>query len=189
MKTDVIFFHGAGAGAYDADSNLADSLAKHLGVDYIVTMPRMPEVDTAGDEEWSRSVGKEIDHRDGPVVLVGHSAGGYQLLKHLAAHHTTTRIAVIAIIAAPFPGGDENWTFDGFELSDELAHHLPADAGVLLDASEDDDVVPFAHRDLYAAALPQATTRTTSGGHQLGNNLRMVANDIRRTMQTLPDRP
>jgi hypothetical protein len=47
---------------------------------------------------------------------------------------------------------------------------------------EDDDVVPFAHRDLHAAALPRSITRTTSGGHQLGDDLRMIAADIRATV-------
>ena len=51
---------------------------------------------------------------------------------------------------------------------------------MLLYASEDDDTVPFAHRDLWAAAIPGSVVRTTTGGHQLGNDLRMVADDIRQ---------
>lgn len=48
-------------------------------------------------------------------VLVGHSASGYQLLKKLAKFQLLP-ITSIDVIAAPFPGGDLNWTFDGFAL-------------------------------------------------------------------------
>ncbi|MGV8897377.1 MAG: hypothetical protein ACOH10_13825 [Rhodoglobus sp.] len=39
--------------------------------------------------------------------------------------------------------------------------------------------MPFAHRDLFVAAIPRAEVRTTVGGHQMGNDLRAVADDIR----------
>ena len=55
---------------------------------------------------------------------------------------------------------------------------------VFLYASEDDDTVPFAHRDLYAEAIPGSKVRTASGGHQLGNDLRLVADDLRPLVQS-----
>jgi hypothetical protein len=55
---------------------------------------------------------------------------------------------------------------------------------VFLYASEDDDTVPFAHRDLYAKAIPGSKVRTASGGHQLGNDLRLVADDLRPLVQS-----
>ena len=92
----------------------------------------------------------------------------------------------LCLIAAPFPNGDPDWTFEGFDLPDHFEEKLPAGATVLLYASEDDETVPFAHRDLYAAAIPDARTRTTSGGHQLGDDLSIVASDIRRIAAGLP---
>lgn len=194
---DVVFLHGAGEGAFEADSLLADDLARRLGPGYAVTMPRLPADDDSGDSGWLRMIGEAIDAAHPPVVLVGHSAGGYLLLKALAARtavaadtgaaRASSAVALVAVIAAPYPGGDPDWTFDGFELPDDLAERLPTEAGLLLYASEDDEVVPFAHRDLYAAALPGAVTRTTTGGHQLGADLSLVAADIRERVP--PDRP
>ena len=178
-KIDVLFFHGAGAGAFEADSRLATDLARHLGDDYTVTIPRMPEEDSSGDERWLETIARAIDSAPGRRVLVGHSAGGYVLLKHLA--DTDIAAEAIAIIAAPFPGGDPDWTFDGFELPEGFGRALGGP--VFLYASEDDDIVPFAHRDLYAAAIPGAVTRTTTGGHQLGDDLRLVADDIRAAVE------
>ena len=177
---DVIFFHGAGEGAYEADAPLAASLAVHLGAGFRVHTPRLPEEDDAGDEQWMAAMRSAID--DAPsssVVVVGHSAGGYVLVKCLATQHVTARIAEICLIAAPFPGGTPEWTFDGFDLPSDLGDRLPHEATVLLYASEDDQTVPFSHRDRYAEAIPSAVARTTAGGHQLGEDLAVVAADIR----------
>ncbi len=178
MNVHVVFFHGAGTGAYDEDAELASSLARHLGNDFSIDFPRLPENDPE-DGPWLQAIDEAIARTSGPVVLVGHSVGGYLLLKYLAMNRIMTSIVAICVIAAPFPSGDPAWTFDGFDLPDDVDRLLPADAKVVLYASEDDKTVPFAHRDLYAAAIPRAITRTTSGGHQLGNDLRVVADDIR----------
>ena len=179
MTSRVVFIQGAGEGAWDEDALLVASLAEHLGDGFVVDFPRMPREDDPDDDRWLPAVDAAIAHGAAPVVLVGHSLGGYLLLKHLAAASIPSPIAAICIIAAPFPGGDADWVFDGFELPAGFAGRLPADAAVLLYASEDDEVVPFAHRDLYAAAIPGAVTRTTVGGHQLAGNLEAVARDIR----------
>jgi predicted alpha/beta hydrolase family esterase len=217
---DVVFLHGAGEGAFEADSLLADDLARRLGPGYAVTMPRLPADDDSGDSGWLRMIGEAIDAAHPPVVLVGHSAGGYLLLKALALRAPAAidpgapaaveprasvtaesgapaaveprapAAALVAVIAAPYPGGDPDWTFDGFDLPADLAARLPDEAPLLLYASEDDEVVPFAHRDLYAAALPRAVTRTTTGGHQLGDDLLLVAADIReRVPRNRPRHP
>lgn len=189
MSVEVLFFHGAGTGAYDADAELAGSLARHLGDGFSVDVPRLPE-DDPDDGHWLRAIGEAIGEAivrtSGPVVLVGHSVGGYLLLKYLSTSRPTTPIAAICVIAAPFPGADPAWTFEGFDLPEEVGRLLPSDARVLLYAGEDDETVPFAHRDLYAAAIPQALTRTTSGGHQLGNDLAVVADDIRALRRASP---
>ena len=179
MTVDVGFLHGAGRGAYDADARMAASLAQHLGDGFSVRLPRLPEDEDADDGGWFAAIDDALAHARPPVVLVGHSAGGYVLLRYLARTAASAPIAALCLIAAPFPGGDAAWTFDGFELPDDLDRRLPATAAVWLYASPDDEVVPFAHRDLYAAAIARAVTRTVTGGHQLGDDLRMVADDIR----------
>jgi uncharacterized protein len=177
--TDVLFFHGAGEGAFEADAPLAQSLSEHLGSGFRVHMPRLPEEDGPGDELWITAIREAIDQASSPAVVVGHSAGGYLLAKCLATQSFTTRLEGICLIAAPFPGGTPEWTFDGFDLPGDLDRRLPPEATVLLYASEDDETVPFSHRDRYAAAIPSAVTRTTAGGHQLGDDLSAVAADIR----------
>ncbi|MCR2816466.1 alpha/beta fold hydrolase [Microbacterium jiangjiandongii] len=180
VTVDVVFVHGAGRGAYDADARMAASLARHLGHGFPVHLPRLPEEeDDADDSGWFAAIDDALTHARQPVVLVGHSAGGYVLLRYLARTAVSAPIAALCLIAVPFPGGDAAWTFDGFELPHDLDRRLPAAAAVWLYASPDDEVVPFAHRDLYAAAIPRAVTRTVTGGHQLGDDLRVVADDIR----------
>jgi len=161
MTGSVVFIHGNDG--FDEDRPLADS----LGVPVIY--PRMP---SSGD--WTAAIAAVVEPVETPVVLIGHSAGGYQLLCFLAtAPHLP--IASVHIIAAPFPGGDPDWTFDGFDLPD-FPERMPYP--VFLYASEDDEVVPFAHRDFWAAELPGSVTRTTVGGHHLNNDLVLVADDI-----------
>src|SRR5690606_35208946 len=145
----------------DDDAPLAESLRAHLGDAAKVEFPQMP-----GDSDWTPAIAEAIQRAGRPLILVGHSAGGYQVLRALPVP-----ALALCLIATPFPGGNPDWTFEGFELPPDLATNMPAD--VFLYASEDDEIVPFAHRDLYAAAIPGATTRTTTGGHQLANDLRV----------------
>lgn len=186
MTTEVIFFHGAGEGAHAADAALASSLAEHLGSAFSVTCPQLPENDDADDSDWLDIIRASIDQASAPMVLVGHSAGGYMLLKHLATERLTRPVSALCLIAPPFPSGDENWTFDGFDLPPQFGERLPR-VPVFLYASEDDEIVPFAHRGLYAEAIPWSVARTTTGGHQLGNDLGMVADDIRSCLITEND--
>lgn len=176
---DIVFFHGAGDGAYDIDSEMAADLRSRLGDGYSVVMPQLPEEDDADDRAWLATIEQALADAVPPVVLVGHSAGGYMLLKHLTTSPVTPPVAAICVIAAPFPAGDPDWTFDGFDLPERFGDRLPPGAAVFLYASEDDEIVPFAHRDLYGRAIASAVTRTTTGGHQLGNDLSAVADDIR----------
>lgn len=175
----VVFIQGAGEGAYAADALVAESLSHHLGVEFTVDYPRMPAEQHPEYERWRPAMAEAIRRATAPVVLVGHSADGYQLVRLLAEEQPPVEIAAICLIAAPFPGGDPDWTFEGFDLPDDFGALLPPGVPVFLYASEDDAIVPFAHRDLYAAAVSGARTRTTVGGHQLGNDLRVVADDIR----------
>jgi uncharacterized protein len=180
--TGVVVIQGGGPGAHDADRALVESLRRHLGAGFEVDFPRMPDEGDPDPERWSGPIRDAIARAVPPRVLVGHSIGGYLLLKQLVSEPVAGPIAAICVIAAPFPGGDPDWTFEGFELPDGFADRLPPGAAVLLYASEDDEVVPFAHRDLYAARIPGAVVRTTTGGHQLGGDLAVVARDIRAVL-------
>ena len=93
--THVVFIHGADG--FDDDRAMADS----LGVPLIY--PRMPDTD-----DWGEAIHAAIERAEIPVTLIGHSAGGYQLLRYLAASPPPS-VASVHIIAAPFPGGDPDW--------------------------------------------------------------------------------
>jgi len=178
--TSIVFIQGGGPGAFDADQKLAQSLEQNLGGDTPVDFPRVPGEDDPDYQRWQPVIASALARASDPVVLVGHSLGAYFLLRYLVTEQVEQSVLALCLIAAPFPSGDPDWTFEGFELPDHFQNKLPKEAAVFLYASEDDETVSFAHRDLYAAAIPRAETRTTTGGHQLGNDLTMVAADIRR---------
>lgn len=176
MTVDVVVIHGAGAEAHTEDARMVESLQRHLGDGYRIHYPPLPDGDNPTLQNWGPVIAQAIEDADGPVALVAHSFGGYLLLRQLAVARPTRELVSVHLIAVPFPGGDDDWTWEGFELPEGVADLLP-DA-VFLYASEDDEWVPFAHRDLYAAAIPQAVVRTTTGGHQLGDDLAVVADDL-----------
>lgn len=165
----VVFIQGGGEGAHAEDAELVARLSRELGVE--VVYPLMPDEGDPDETAWLPAIAAAIENAD---IVVGHSIGGYLLLAQLALECPRS-IQSVAIIAAPYPGGDPEWTFDGFDLPEGLDELEPQ---VFLYASEDDDIVPFAHRALWAAAIPRATVRTTTGGHQLGGDLSAVAADL-----------
>jgi len=179
MKKVVIFVQGAGANAYQADNELVTSLKRELGPDYEVKYPRMPNEDYPDEEAWKARIRQAIAEPEGQVILVGHSAGGYLLLKSLSGAPLTRPVAAICIVAAPYPGADEQWQFEGFDLPENFGAKLPKEAKKFLYHSADDEIVPFAHMDYYAKAIPEALVRKTAGGHQLTGGLSLIAQDIK----------
>jgi predicted alpha/beta hydrolase family esterase len=88
-------------------------------------------------------------------------------------------VAGLFVIAAPFWGADDFWDWDEARLPEDAAEKLAAVPRIFMYHSRDDDVVPFSHLALYSARLPQASIRPVDvGGHQLGNDLAVVARDI-----------
>lgn len=176
----VLFIQGAGAGAYEEDARLADSLRQALGSSYEIRYPRMPNEDDAPYAQWVERIERELAEMRGPVVVVAHSVGASVLLKYLSAGAAKAGIAGAFFIANPFWGG-EGWRYEGWE---ELASSPPLRLGeefpVFLYHCRDDEVVPFEHLALYARMLPRATVRALdSGGHQLNDDLSVVAADVR----------
>lgn len=179
MTTQVVFIQGGGAGAHDADRALAASLQRELGAGYTVSFPTMPN---GGDPDyalWKPRIAAEIARVEGELVLVGHSAGAYMLVRYLGEEGAPKQPIGIFLIATPFPGADADWELPGFSLPPDVGARLPGDARIFLYHSPDDQSIPFAHAHLYAQAIPRATVRETTGGHQLNDDLSLVAADIR----------
>jgi predicted alpha/beta hydrolase family esterase len=182
MHVSVLFIHGAGAGAYAADRRLADSLQRALGADSEVLCPQMPDEDNAAYPAWKAEIEARLATMQAPVALVGHSVGGSVLLKYLCDEPRTRQIAGLFVIAAPYWGASEFWSWDEAALPADAAARLAGEWPLIFYQSRDDEVVPFAHLAMYAAKLPRATIREFAGrGHQFKNDLTEVAADIRNS--------
>jgi uncharacterized protein len=180
MKKHVLFIQGAGTGAYAEDRLLADSLQRELGAGYDVQCPQMPDEENSPYPQWQAEIDARLAAMHGCVALVGHSVGGSVLLKYLCDRPATSRVAGLFVIAAPYWGASEFWSWDEGALPADAAARLAGTWPLIFYQSRDDEVVPFAHLALYAAKLPRATIREFDGrGHQFGNDLAEVAADIR----------
>ena len=182
MNKQVLFIQGAGNGAYKEDEKLVASLRQLLGREYEVHYPAMQNEDDADYETWKRQIEKNLAELDGMVIVVGHSVGASILIKCLA-EGDTKKITRIFLIAPPFWGGDKGWKYEGYEalaLPESPAVKLPANASVFFYHSRDDEIVPFAHLELFRQKFPHATIRKLNKrGHQLHNDLSEVAEDIK----------
>ncbi len=178
---EILFVQGAGAGAYEADRLLAESLRRELGADYAVRYPEMPDESNSPYERWRERIAEEFASMGNRPVLVGHSVGASHLLKALTEIAVEKPVAGVFLLETPFWGGG-GWRYEGYEqleLRAEASAALPA-GPLFLYHARDDEIVPFDHLALYARLLPQATAREIDeGGHQLGNDLAVVAEDIR----------
>jgi len=179
---NVLFIQGAGAGAYEEDKKLVNRLERELGSSYEVHYPAMPNEDDAHYDQWSRQIERDLLKLRGPIALVGHSVGASVLVKYLSEADPRNRVAGIFLMANPFWGGT-GWRYEGWEelaLSPQSALKLSSWAAIFLYHARDDETVPFDHLALYAKALPHAKVRQLkTGGHQLNDQLSVVAEDIR----------
>lgn len=182
MTNQVLLIQGAGEGAYEEDKLLAQSLQKELGPNFEVIYPEMIDEANAPYDAWKRQIQETIARMHGPITLVGHSMGGSELAKILTQIQVDTSVAGIFLIATPFWGG-KGWLYEGYEeleLPKDTAAKLPQGAKVFLYQARDDEIAPFAHLALFAKLLPHATVREINeGGHQLNNDLSLVAKDIK----------
>lgn len=185
MKKYVLFIQGAGQGAYEEDGLLVASLQNALGPAYDVRYPRMVNEESPEYRDWKPQIESELAALNGEVVLVGHSVGGSVLLKYLSEERVGKSIDGLFLLAAPYWGADEFWKWDEVRLPHDAAAKLSSTPRIFFYHSRDDEIVPFAHLGLYAAILPQATIREVDGrGHQFGNDLEDIAEDITRAVTT-----
>ena len=97
----------------------------------------------------------------------------------LAAQPPTATLGAIVLVDAPFVGRG-GWSADELELPDDLGARLRPGVPVHVFQGLDDQTAPPSHADLYARAIPQARLHLLPGrDHQLGNDLREVAHEIR----------
>jgi uncharacterized protein len=175
----VLFIQGAGDGAFDEDAKLAVNLRERLGPGYQVRYPRMPNEDDASYAAWKRIILDEIEAMGDGAILVGHSVGASVIAKVACDGKLPRRVAGIFLVAAPFWHDHEFWNWKEAELPQDASARLPRDVPVFLYHGRNDEIVPFAHVELYATAIPQATVHRLDGrNHQLNDDLSEVASDI-----------
>ena len=179
MNKHVLFIQGGGGNEdYKADAKLVASLQEALGSDYIVHYPLLSD-ESSPDFGRRKQIGKEISLIKGEIILVGHSLGASMLLKYLSENEVKKKIAGVFLISTPFWSGHEDWK-QGLKLHEDFPDKLPKNVPIFLYHCRDDEEVPFEHLSLYARKLRQATVREIgSGGHQLNNDLSIVAKDIK----------
>jgi len=181
MSKQVLFIQGGGNGGYEADANLVASLQTELGKDYKVNYPKILPDETVQNfgQRWLQQIGKEISSFKGEIILTAHSLGASMLLKYLSESKTKENIAGIFLISPPFWTGNEDWV-QPLKLQENFSDKLPKDIPMFFYQCRDDKVVPFDHLSFYKQNLPWAVFREMAhGGHQLNNDLSIVANDIR----------
>jgi len=176
----VLFVQGAGENVHrDWDAKLVESLRRELGPRYELRYPRMPNEADPKFASWRKALEKELGTLREGAVVVGHSVGGTMLINALAQKTPEVALGAIVLIDAPFVG-DGGWPSHDIEPRSDLAARLPPGVPVLLYHGDADDVVPVAHVELYAEAIPRALVHRLAGrDHQLDNDLSEVASDIR----------
>jgi uncharacterized protein len=179
MAKNVIFFHGGGSEEdYHADAKLVASLKLKLGVEYSVHYPLLPN-DGTPDLGRRKQISHEISATEDGVILVAHSLGASMLLACLSESKINKRITGIFLMSTPFWSGEEEWV-KAFKLHPKFSENLNEETSLFFYHCRDDDEVPFAHLAAYRQQLPWASFRELAvGGHQLDNDLTIVANDIK----------
>jgi uncharacterized protein len=181
MNKQVLFIQGAGTGGYEEDAKLVASLRKALGTSYDVHYPRMHTDETEAEfgPAWLKQIDKEISSVKTEIILVGHSLGASMVLKYLSENNLIKHIPGIFLIATPFWSGDQDWVLP-LKLQEGFSDRLPKDIPLFFYQCKDDDVVPANHFAIYKQSVPWGRFREiATGGHQLNNDLTLVAQDIK----------
>lgn len=152
-----------------------DGLLEELGEKWEGHVPLMPGKYNAKYPEWELWFEKVIPYLNDNVVLIGHSLGGFFLLKYLSEHTFPVSVAGTFLVASPFyiRGG-------GFDAPESVEQFISQAGQTFLYYSEDDTIVPFATLEKYRALVPNATIRTFADrGHFLSPEFPEILTDIR----------
>lgn len=135
------------------------SLARELGEEFEVLLPKMPNGTNARYAEWSIWLERCMPFFQDGVILIGHSLGGIFLAKYLAEHDVSTKIRATLLVGAPFDDDDPSFleSLTDFALPASLTQFEEQGGDIYIIHSKDDPVVPFAESAKYQLALPEAT--------------------------------
>ncbi len=178
MLPRVLFIHGGGGGAYEADAALAENLRSKLGAAYTVSFPKMPKEDEPEYDTWKGIILKAAREMGDGAIFVGHSIGASVLAK-VMTDEPPLSLTSVHLIAAPFWHDHDIWRWDAVALSEDAAERYPRGIPLHFYHGDADETVPVSHLDLYANALPFAHMQILAGrDHQLNNDMTELARDI-----------
>ncbi|GAB4037791.1 alpha/beta hydrolase [Spirosoma gilvum] len=179
MSKQVLFIGGGGNDGYQADAKLVASLQNALGANYAIKYPMLETDQAAPDFGWLKQIGSELGKLSDDGILVAHSLGASLLLKYLSEYTIWKPIERIFLLATPYWSGQDAWV-EGLKLQPDFAEHLPQSSRLFFYHCRDDEEIPFDHLAMYRQKLPMATFREVNQcGHQFGDNLTMIAEDIK----------
>ena len=179
MNKHILFIQGGGSDEdYETDAKLVESLQQILGASYQIHYPFLA-TDSGPDFGRCKQISEALAKIKDRIVVVGHSLGASMLLKYCSENETKDNLVGMFLIATPFWQGEETWK-QGLKLHESFEKSLPKTIPIFFYHSRDDQEVPFEHLSIYAQKLPKAFIQEiTSGGHQLDNDLSIVAKDIK----------
>lgn len=179
----VLFIQGGGNDGYDADKLLVASLKSCLGNEYQISYPKIHSDEKSSDYGWTKQIGENISILKQDFILVGHSFGASMILKYLSENSANKFIKGVFLAATPFWNGNEEWQ-KGLKLVDNFAAKLPIQVPFFFYHCLDDEEISFSHFEHYKQKLKKATFRTIeNGGHQLNNDLTLIAKDIKSSIK------
>ncbi len=177
-KKQIVFIHGANAFSnYESFLSYlrADEILDPLGLNpskrwhhelreklvdtHEVYKPSMPNKENAKYIEWKIWFERHFQFLLDGVVLLGHSQGGYFLVKYLSENKMPVSVRALFLLGAPFGKREDEFDEDGgdFAFNPINLTNLTAQVqDIHILHSEDDFVVPYAHGLLYKEALPTA---------------------------------
>ena len=126
-----------------------DDLCEKLGTDWVCAAPRFPNDMDAHYAQWKWWFEKYTPFMKDGIVLIGHSLGGNFLGKYLAENELPIRVGQLHLVAPAWGEGD-------FIMPASLALIERQVSRTHIYHSSDDVVVPIAHSERFAAALPSA---------------------------------
>ncbi len=180
----VLFIQGGGEKGYEADEKLVNSLRRALDDSYKVYYPRMNTDESLPDFGWLQQIENEIMASSDGIILVGHSLGASFLLKYLSEKEVKNTIKGIFLISTPFWSGNADW-IQGLKLNEDFNDKLSKDLPIFMYHCRDDDTIPFSNFIHFKSELSWVTfCAFEQGGHQLNNDLSLIAKDIKSFILT-----
>ncbi|WP_436532342.1 alpha/beta fold hydrolase [Actinoplanes sp. HUAS TT8] len=158
QKPTIVLVHGA-----FADASGWNDVARRLQHDgYRVIAPANPLRSVAGDAAYIASV---LDTLPGPIVLVGHSYGGF-VITNAAAGRSDVKALVYIAAFAPDEGDTVQGLqlkYPGTKLGQEQLDFRQYPGGY------DGYVKPAVFREVFAGDLPRSTTDLMAAGQRPGD--------------------